>query len=677
MTDADDWKRRGLAPRVALGALFALVLIASFFLPVELLPRVSRSVRIAGVLSWYLLLLAAAAALLRALAPAARRLPVRSRALLFWAALAALWMGLFLSSLSWFSYALSGLFFNWEMVAFFVGNLALVLSYLTPFDWLAIAAAAVLATLVLWPARVAISRAAGSIAGRGAGGRLAFAGLASIGLAFSFLLFPAASQRRSSPLGPAQPTGVLEHSTPELAFLASAAERLRDLGGSLAVDQVLEPRSGVQRLGELAAELVQRGTDDYLERVDRERAKPLDVVVVVVEGLRADTLAMSGGRDLMPFVDSLASQGLAFRRAYAQGSETRYGLSSLLSSLYPLHGPSTNLFDQPLAPRVLLYEPLQAIGYRTGVFASSDEGWGNLASFYRSDTLDRFFDSRAWDGAKFPGDFIDDRVTEERLLSWLGEGPQEPPAFAYLMLTATHFPYELASEIETPFVPNQVAAASFLHYPEADCGAMRNRYWNSVRFIDQRIRELFAGVDQLGRSDRTLFVITGDHGEAFCEHGEITHGKNLYEEAVRVPLLLVGPPGLVPRRIEDRPVQHIDVAPTVLSLLGLPPHPNFQGADLLAPDPGPDDRKLFLSVQHLGFQDALVWRGLKLLQDSRGGGAELYDLAVDPGELDDLSARFPEKLAAYRSLLDQWRAAQMDYYGHRELQRRFYPPRYH
>jgi len=126
--------------------------------------------------------------------------------------------------------------------------------------------------------------------------------------------------------------------------------------------------------------------------------------------------------------------------------------------------------------------------------------------------------------------------------------------------------------------------------------------------------------------------------------------------------------------VEDRLAQHVDVPPTVLGLLGLPPHPCFQGLDLL--DPAfPRERSVYLVAQSpLAHQYAIVRSSFKLIYDAWARRSALFDLSRDPGEHRDASGQMPEVRRALADRLDTWRRAQIDYYESLDEQSRTYPP---
>jgi arylsulfatase A-like enzyme len=187
---------------------------------------------------------------------------------------------------------------------------------------------------------------------------------------------------------------------------------------------------------------------------------------------------------------------------------------------------------------------------------------------------------------------------------------------------------------------------------------LRRLYDGEVRAWDAALGRLVAALRDLDVLDTTVVVMTADHGEAFQEHGRLKHGGDLYEELLRVPLVVAGP-GIASGRRQDQ-AQGIDVFPTVAGLLGFAPPPGLPGRDLLRTGearpaisetrygPGPDGGATPLV--------SLRQPPWKLIHAPAAGRFELYDLARDPGERDDRFGAAPEG-ARLAALLAGWQAA--------------------
>lgn len=167
-------------------------------------------------------------------------------------------------------------------------------------------------------------------------------------------------------------------------------------------------------------------------------------------------------------------------------------------------------------------------------------------------------------------------------------------------------------------------------------------------------------------------MLTGDHGQAFYEHGFSAHANLPFIELVRVPLIIRAP-GLAPG-IDDRPAQHVDVAPTILSLLGLPPHPAYQGISLTGPQPL-HNRPLFTVAQSAIANGYSIIRGrYSLILDAAHKREMLFDDVRDPAQRNDLAAQLSAVRDSLRHDLDMWREVQLDYYSRATDQARWYAP---
>ena len=328
----------------------------------------------------------------------------------------------------------------------------------------------------------------------------------------------------------------------------------------------------------------------------------------------------------------------------------------------------------------MIYDLLRAVGgYRVGLFASSNDHWFGLAHFLRTPAVDVYQDSEVPSGAPPPtgtdaaevawvsqmrdNGVVDDRYTVDSALAWItSAGPAGRPFFLYLNLQSSHFPYWVAPGFPRRFSP---AVAdfdmTFVRYPPARAPAVRDRYDDALRYADAQLGRLFDGLRAAGLWDRTVVVLTGDHGEAFYEHGFPTHANLPIAEEVRVPLLIRGP-GLA-AAVDRYPAQHVDVPASVLHLLGLPPHPSFQGLDLFAAD-RPAHRSIFtMSHSPLGEGYAIVRDGYRLLLVRRSGGYALFDESTDPGDHHDVLAAHVDLAHRMADRLETWRPAQLDYYN--------------
>lgn len=432
--------------------------------------------------------------------------------------------------------------------------------------------------------------------------------------------------------------------------------------------------------------------DSYIATVDDSTFKKKNVLLIMVESLRNDQLALLGGtRQVMSNVEVLARKSWVFANNYSQASHSNYSDPCPLSSHYPLRSPTPHVYPvNPPYPRVLIYDVLKTLGYRTSIFSSQNENWGAMLNYLDTGNLDKIFHSQTYNGptyvpvedtgfALFTSDNkrsgkIDDRFTVNEALKWISEKPNSP-FFIYMNLQNSHIPYTTPTDFPRKFGPRkspfQIGFGSFPSDPHS-VSIVKNMYADSLAYIDFQIGRLLEGLKILGLDNQTVVVITGDNGQAFYEHGFAAHAGKLYNEAVNVPLIIFDPDRNP--RLDNQPSQHIDIPPTVFSLLGLPPHPSFQGRDLSVSG-NVEDRALYLVAQSpIAHEYAIVQSGYKLMYDAHNKMSILYDLRTDPAEKIDQSMAVPEVKTRLKKRLDSWRRMQLDYYQKATLHKRWYPP---
>lgn len=376
-------------------------------------------------------------------------------------------------------------------------------------------------------------------------------------------------------------------------------------------------------------------------------APPPNVVVVVVDTLRADHLGSYGnGRGLTPFLDQLATRGVRFERAYATSSWTMPSVASLFTARYPVqHGVHT--MQSKLADgETTLAEALSARGWAAAGFSANllvgaPHGFGQGFDPYTAFAVEE-------GAAKVRGGTL-----RSRSESWLDQRrPGAPPVLLYYQFMEPHAPYEPPEPWRSRFVRPHAAgeveeaarvmeAHKIWNRPPEQIALLASLYDGEVAAADEELRLLFADLERRGVLDNAVVVITADHGEEFGDHGGLSHGFTLFEEQVRVPLLILAP-GLAPAVIAQ-PVSLIDVAPTVLALAGVAVPPAFEGRSLLPlmrGEAAPAAGDLMAELESMGprkgmrkHQQALLRGEHKLLRSPNPFVApQLFDLAADPGE---------------------------------------------
>jgi arylsulfatase A-like enzyme len=372
-------------------------------------------------------------------------------------------------------------------------------------------------------------------------------------------------------------------------------------------------------------------------------ARP-NVILISLDTLGARHVGSYGyPHPTTPRLDALAREGVLFERALSHYPSTAASHMTLFTALLPAAHGVRGLLDE-LPPDVpTLPELLRRAGYLTAAVtenATLARGMGFVRGFHVY-----------WEHRRHAGSTVGmARETFARARRWLRKAPLEP-FFLFIHTYEVHTPYQ-----PRPHYRREVRS------PGHDEGARDPAlpYDAEVRFADHLVGRLVALLRRRGVLERTLLVVTSDHGEAFGEHGGFTHGTLLYDEVMHVPLVLRGPGVRRGVRVATG-VGLADVLPTILELAGEPPPAALHGRSLRAAldGHGLPPRPLVAEVRgRIGGATAAapnlraVWLGdRKVIHDAATDRWQVYDLASDPGEQHDLGATAPEALAEARGVL--------------------------
>jgi arylsulfatase A-like enzyme len=365
------------------------------------------------------------------------------------------------------------------------------------------------------------------------------------------------------------------------------------------------------------------------------------VLLVTWDTVRADRVGAYGATSgATPRLDALAAAGLLCEAARAPAPITLVSHATLLTGLPPRrHGVHDNGAFRLGREHVLLSEVLAAQGWRAGAFV----GAFVLDAQYGLDQGFEVYGMPAFRRLGLPLQSAERPASEvvDEALAWLDGTRPEEPVFLWTHFYDPHFAYRP---------------------PEPQASRFADPYDGEIAFCDSQLGRLLDGLDARGRDGRRLTVVTSDHGEAFGEHGEQTHGIFVYDATQHVPLVLHGTDVPVGRRAG--PVSLADVVPTVLDWAGLPraTMAHADGASLLSAAGAEDDDHALVLESWLPWhahgwmpQRGLVWRGYKYLAARR---PELYALHDDPHETRDLSTTLPRIAAACAERLAQLEVAQ-------------------
>lgn len=342
------------------------------------------------------------------------------------------------------------------------------------------------------------------------------------------------------------------------------------------------------------------------------------LVLFTIDSLRAEHVGAYGyPRPTTPVIDRLARRGLRFTRAYAQAPHTSFSIASLLTGRY--FGPLSRMLPGLHLPTVA--QALTAAGYTTAAIYPPAVSVTDPAIMapYRQEHFG-FQHVRC--------DYISaDQSVDEAIKFLATFRPQR--AFVWLHVFEPHEPYQAGG---APAFGNTAV----------------DRYDQELVVVDAALGRLLRFLE--AERPEAQLIITADHGEAFNDHGESLHGTNLYEEQIRVPLVLHGPGREAAVRAD--PVQLIDVAPTLLELAGVALPPTLDGQSLLRSRSAESDVRP--AVSGLAAQYALTRWPYKLTADLTSGDTQLFDLARDPAEANDRSRAQPRERAQLRKALDAW-----------------------
>ncbi len=340
--------------------------------------------------------------------------------------------------------------------------------------------------------------------------------------------------------------------------------------------------------------------------------KDINLLLVSWDTLRADRLGAYGNDEWdtspSPRVDALAETGVVFETAYAPRGQTHPSIASMLTGKYPATtGLRENAFPLPTEHTTLI-EHLSGVGYQTGVFIANFEvrhpvdGWVARGADVASDGYGgRRNALKRGDEGRLQVEW-DDRV-ERATKNYLNTLDTDKPFAVWTHFYNIHKPYNppagfidsygktkgLPDAIRSPGPNSELKLDGYLNgitlgkSPEAselELARVRGLYDGTVHATDDRLARILDQLAELGELENTLVVFTSDHGEELYDHNRYYyHGASIYDGVVRVPLIISGPELQRGLRIQNV-VRNIDIAPTVIDLLDLPPDPSMEGMSL-------------------------------------------------------------------------------------------------
>jgi arylsulfatase A-like enzyme len=390
---------------------------------------------------------------------------------------------------------------------------------------------------------------------------------------------------------------------------------------------------------------------------DGPEAEPPSILLYVVDTLRPDSLGVYGNEVVStPHFDRLGAEGVVFEEATANSSWTRASMASLFTGLYPTRHRTRTKFDHLPEGIPTLAEILREEGYETafinanpnvGGFFGFGRGFRDLAQLYE----------RSKSGMVGSNELI---ATADEITSvatdWISN--TRGPFFLAILAVDPHAPYRPPAKYDRyggdyrGSVRGEFSSMARADLTPADRARVRSLYDAEVSFIDAAFGRLIEYLRDQGRLGETIVILTADHGEEFWEYERRGHGRSLADPVIRVPLILRFPadPRVEGGTRSERPVELVDVLPTLLDLLDLEAPKRMDGASLLRPRPPGDVSFSELSLP--GFKlRAVRDRSWKLVADLRTGESQLYSLGPPLAETEPIDiTTSPDAAAAQKRL---------------------------
>jgi arylsulfatase A-like enzyme len=409
----------------------------------------------------------------------------------------------------------------------------------------------------------------------------------------------------------------------------------------------------------------------------RLKDKPY-VIFIIIDTLRPDRLGCYGGPEAAktPNIDAVARDGILFKQHYAQASHTKPSTASLITSRYPTEHQAIFKTNSLPLKVVTLAEVLSGAGYYCGgvivnvnlapiynfnqgyneytylapqFFLNANHAASRLALyillnkyhwyFLKNLNVDEFY-SNAERVVKTGQDIIQRNEDKKFLL--------------FMHFMDPHDPY-----FEHPY--NGKAYASTL-MPDPDPSFVKPfkyNYQQEIEYLDDWFGRLITDLKDRGIYDNSLIIVTSDHGEEFYEHGGWWHGMTLHAEQVHVPLIIKKPHNVNAGTVVTHPTKHLDVVPTILAQLNLDQPAMMHGFDLFDSLAQSQDSLIFSEADFIGNQVHMLrigdWKYIETNVNNprHRPPKQLFNLADDPNELNNLVDRLPDKAAEMESLMHQ------------------------
>ncbi len=385
------------------------------------------------------------------------------------------------------------------------------------------------------------------------------------------------------------------------------------------------------------------------EAVATEAPAPKNLVFLLIDTQRADAFKIFQPQSdfKTPTFDDLAARSLAFTAAYNNENWTKPSVATTLSGVYPVtHDTKSDSAALPEGVQ-LASQKLKADGFKTAGFVANgyvsekfgfDKGWDLFRNYIRE------------------GKNTEAENVFKDALEWIGKQAPDDRFFAYLQTIDPHVPYRTDESYTKLFfdgaykgklgpsveAEEQIALSKTPEkFTDEDRKWVRAQYRAEVSYHDAMLGNFIKALEEAGSLQDTVFVITNDHGEEIGDHGRWGHGHSLYEELLRAPLIIHYDPIFKPGQLFSEVVEHVDLMPTLMDVLGVAPMKTADGVSFLPALRGePTQWPLYSLSEFQSGKRALRVGSWKLIR-STGSSRELFNLADDPTESKDLADSHP------------------------------------
>lgn len=399
------------------------------------------------------------------------------------------------------------------------------------------------------------------------------------------------------------------------------------------------------------------------------RGKRPNVILITMDALRLDHLGCYGyNRNTSPSIDKVAAGGTIFINAVAQSSFTAPCMTSILTSTYPPTHGVVNYGYRIINENCTLSYLLRTHGYETA-FISNHGGIIDIKDFENNFNIfypiGRSKENKNINIAKINSKIIKwiNKNKNKRFFLWVHclepHYPMNPSldyrnllSDSYMGHPAVNVPISNNHEFGFGGIPRRLAK---INRDITDLNYYINLYDQTIRYADDFVGDLMENLNRLHLDKKTLIIISADHGESLGEHNQyFTHGFNLYNELIKIPLIMKLPEVIPQGKRIIQQVQQVDIAPTVLEILGIRHPDGIDGASLLSLLKEPDLNQEKYAFSFVGNKIAIMTNFWKLIYDTNSKEYELYNLSNDPKELNNLALAGEKQFELLKDKLEDY-----------------------